>query len=137
MAADYFVLVFFAGIGVLQIASIPAGMSGLWLFNHRKVQYVFGAATVAGAFAWFYAVEERNVQHTVEGAQQLTLFLLAVIAAFFCTGIIASLIRARQSPISAQVPDGKPSDIGMLVLRSTTLLRAIRSRVRNSRTRDR
>jgi hypothetical protein len=130
MAQDYFVLVFIAAVGVYQIAAIPAGLRGLWFFNHRGLQCLFGAAVIAGAFAWFYATGERNVQHRVEGAQQLSLFLAAIVLAYLCTGIVASIVHLRSSSAGAHRPEGKASDVGMQALKNTTLLGAILGRLR-------
>ncbi len=136
MAQDYFVLVFVAAVGVCQIAAIPAGLRGLWFFNNRGVQGVFGAAVIAGAFAWFYATGERNVQHRVEGAQQLSLFLAAIVLAYLGTGIVASIIHLRSSSADDHHPRGRASDVGMQALKSTTLLGAILGRLRKPDGRD-
>lgn len=130
MAQDYFLLVFAAAVGVCQIAAIPAGLRGLWFFNNRGVQFIFGAAVIAGAFAWFYATGERNVQHTVEGAQQLLLFLAAIVLAYLCTGFLASIIHLRSRSPDAHPPQEKASDAGMRALKTTTLAGAILSRLR-------
>ena len=130
MALDYFVLVFTGAIGVYQIAAIPAGLRGLWFFNHHVLQCIFGAAVISGAFAWFYATGERNVQHTVEGSQQLLLFLAAIILSFLFTGLAASIIHMRSSLPGADRPPGKASEVGMRALRNTTLLGAVLSRLK-------
>ena len=130
MGQDYFVLVFIAAIGVYQIAAIPAGLRGLGFFNNRVVQCIFGLAVVAGGFASFYATGERNVPHAVEGSQQLLLFLGAIILAYLCTGIVASIVHLRSSLSDGGHTEGKASDVGMQALKTTTLLGAVLGRLR-------
>jgi len=60
MLLDYFVLVFVASLGVYQIVAVRVGLRGLCFFRQSIVQSFFGAAAIVGAFAWFYAKEERN-----------------------------------------------------------------------------
>jgi len=136
MALDYFVLVFIAAAGVYQIAAVPAGLRGLWFFNHWVLQCIFGAAVIAGAFAWFYATGERNVQHTVEGAQQLSLFLGAIVLSYLCTGIVASIIHLRSSSAGAGRPEDKASEVGMRTLKTTTMLGSILDRLRGRNRRE-
>jgi hypothetical protein len=133
MALDYFLLVFVASAGVIQIASIPARLRGLWLLPYPPAQYVLGAAAVIGSFYWFYTVENRNVQHTIEGAQQLLLFLGAAVLAYACTGIAASILRFRMSRTGDETPAAKPADLGMRLLKEATLLGDIARRLRSPR----
>ncbi len=133
MALDYFVLVFLAAVGVYQIASIPAGLEGLWFFKHQKVQYLFGVLAVIGAFVWFYTDEERNIQPTVEGAQQLVLFLGAIIGAYVATALLASIIQAKLRSRGSKLVKGKQHDLGMETLKTTTLFGGILSSLRKTR----
>ena len=133
MALDYFLLVFIAAIGVYQIASIPAGLRGLWFFRQRKVQYIFGILAILGAFGWFYTNEERNIQHTVEGAQQLWLFLAAIVSAYFTNAILASIIQAAVSTRGDSPVRGKQHDQGVETLKTTTLFNGILSSLRKQR----
>ena len=64
-------------------------------FGRPTLQYIFGALAIIGAFGWFFSSEERNVQHDIEGAQQLGLFLLAIVSSYIVTLILSSLIQAR------------------------------------------
>ncbi len=125
MAFDYFTLVFIAAVGVCQIFSIPAGLKGLRFFGNNKVQYFFGVAVVFGSFSWFYTSEHRNVQHTVEGSQQLWLFLAAIIMAYYSSAILASIIRAIVSSDEGKDIQEQQRDMGMETLKRTTLLGGI------------
>jgi len=133
MALDYFLLVFIASFGVYQIASIPAKLQGLWLFRSSKVQYVFGMMAIVGAFAWFFTDEERNIQHAIEGSEQLGLFLAAIVSAYVVTAILCSIIQAGfgfrvDTPI-----EGKQHEQGMERLKTTTLFGAIVSSLRKAK----
>ena len=129
MAADYFVLVFVGAVGVYQMAAAHARLRGLCFFGPRWAQYLFGLLAIGGAFAWFYATEDRNWQHTVEGTQQLGLFLLAIVLAYFATAIVASLINARMTWPRNEVIDGLQHDQGFETLRRTTFLGSLLARL--------
>jgi hypothetical protein len=133
MALDYFFLAFLASIGVYQIASIPAHLEGLWFFRHPKVQTFFGSLAIIGAFGWFYTDETRNVQHTVEGSQQLYLFLAAIILAYFVTAVLASIMQSKVVPRGSKPIKGKQQDMGFETLKFTTFISGIISSIRKER----
>jgi hypothetical protein len=133
MAADYFVLVFVGAVGVYQIAAAHAGFRGLCFFGPRWAQYLFGLLAIGGAFAWFYATEDRNWQHTVEGTQQLGLFLFAIVLAYFATAVVASFINARMTWSRNEVIDSMQHDQGFETLKRTTFLGSIFARRRKGR----
>ena len=95
MALDYFILVFLSSLGVYQIAAIHAKLDGLCFFRQPVVQYIFGILAVIGAFCWFFTSEERNIHTTIEGAQQLGLFLGSIVASWVFTNILASIMQAK------------------------------------------
>ena len=125
MAADYFVLAFLGAVGVYQIAAAHAGFRGLCFFRHRFIQYLFGLLVIGGAFGWFYGTGDRNWQHNVEGTQQLGLFLVAIILAYFATAVAASLIHARMTWSRSQVIKGRQHERGFETLKTTTFLGGI------------
>ena len=133
MALDYFLLVFTSSIGVYQIASIPAKLKGLWFFGHPVLQGFFGFAVIISSIGWFFSDENRNFQHTVEGAQQLGLFLFAIIAAYICTAIIASIIQSKVRARPEEPIMGKQHEEGIETLKSTTVLGGILSSLRKER----
>jgi hypothetical protein len=129
MALDYFVLVFIASTGVYQITAIHAKLDGLCFFKNRIIQYIFGILAVVGAFVWFFLSKERNVHSGVEGSQQLGLFLASILASYFVTAILASIIQAKvRTRITA--PSGRQHDLGIETLKTNTLLGSILSRLR-------
>jgi hypothetical protein len=121
MASDYFLLVFVASIGVCQIAVIHAKLEGLWFFRSALIQYVFGVLAIVGAFGWFFTADERNVQHTVEGSQQLGLFLAAILSAYAVTAVLSSIIEARVGSNGDGLTTGRQHERGMETLKHTTV----------------
>jgi type VI protein secretion system component VasK len=133
MASDYFVLVFVASLGVYQIVAIHAKLDGICLFKQSWLQFVFGILALVGAFGWFFTTEERNVQHTVEGSQQLGLFLGAIVAAWVVTGILASIIQAKVDTRVDDPVEEKQYELGIENLKTNTLIGSIMSSLRKGR----
>ena len=130
MAFDYFLLIFIASIGVYQIISIPAKLKGLWFFNNQALQYIFGALTIIGIFGWFFTEHQRNTPPIVEGSQQLALFLGAIVAAYFATVILASIMEAGMEPQGKNPPQETQYGQGMEDLKTATVFSSILSRLR-------
>jgi hypothetical protein len=133
MALDYFILVFIASLGVYQIVSIYAKLDGVCLFKQRWLQYIFGLLAIAGAFGWFFTSKERNVQHTVEGAQQLGLFLGAIVASWVVTNILASIIQAKVDTKIDAPGEEKQYKLGIENLKTRTFLGSIISNLKKER----
>lgn len=130
MASDYFILVLIASIGLYQIVAITAKLDGLCFFKRPLPQIVFGALLIAGAYIWFFTSDERNIQHTVEGSQQLGLFLGAIVVGYVVTGILASAIQAKVRTRVNNPEKEKAHAIGIESLKTNTFLGSIRSRMR-------
>lgn len=133
MAADYFLLVFIASIGVVQITALTAKLDGLCFFKRPALQLIFGALLIVGAFVWFFLSDERNIQHKVEGSQQLGLFLGAIVAGYAVTGILASIIQAKVKTRVDNPAKEKQHELGMESLKNNTLIGCIRSSFKKER----
>lgn len=133
MAADYFIFVFMASVGLYQIVTIPARLKGLWFFNQPWLQYIIGILTILGAYGWFFTSKGRNVQSTVEGAQQLGLFLGAIVASYFVTAILSSIIQAFTNAREDSPQEHKQQDFGLEALKTKTLFESIAARLRKER----
>ena len=130
MSLDYFIMAFIACCGVYQIASIPARLEGLWFFGSPRVQYFFGIMAIIGAIGWFFTNEERNIQHTVEGSEQLALFLAAILSSYIVTVVLASIIQAKEdSSEYKDAADNDRSEKGLEEMKNTTILNSIRKRL--------
>lgn len=93
---DYFLLVFFACCGVIQLAAAYSGLAGMLIVPRARAGYLLGCALVVGSFAWFAAIGDFAIPGDVggvEGAQQFGLFLGAAVASVAATNILASLRR--------------------------------------------
>jgi hypothetical protein len=73
--ADYFLFVFFASFGVLQIA-LSKKLSGRTLF---------GALLVVLSYLWFFTARNRNVHTVLEGSQLSFIFILSAALAVIVT----------------------------------------------------
>ena len=133
MALDYFILVFISSLGVYQIAAIHTKLDGLCFFRHPVVQYIFGILAIIGAFGWFFTSKDRNIHTTVEGSQQLGLFLASIVASYLFTAILASIMQARVSSKGGSPREGKQYDMGIETLKKTTLFGGIMSSLRRER----
>ena len=127
MALDYFILVFISSMGVYQIAAIHAKLDGLCFFNNRAFQYIFGLLAIISAFSWFFTSKDRNVHTTVEGSQQLGLFLASIVASYIFTAILASIMQAKVTSKGDSPREGKQYDMGIETLKKTTLIGGIMS----------
>ncbi len=129
---DYLILVGISSIGLYQIASVFAGLKGIGFLHNHWSQVLLGAALIAGAFVWFFLSEpnRNHLQHSVEGTQQLGLFLFGIVTAYIVTGILASLIQFGATRL-ARRPDNTPQwDLGMETLKHTTLIGGILGSIR-------
>lgn len=133
MVLDYFILVFTASMGVYQIVAVHTKLDGLRFFRQTSLQYIFGFLAIFGALGWFFTSEERNIQHTVEGSQQLGLFLGSIIASYAVTGILSSIMQAKVSPDSNKPREGKQYQMGIETLKTRTLFGGIFSSLRKER----
>lgn len=133
MALDYFILVFISSLGVYQIVAINAKLDGLCFFRQPVVQYIFGILAIIGAFGWFFTSEERSIHTTVEGAQQLGLFLGSIVASWVFTNILASIMQAKVNSQRGTPREGKQYDMGTETLKKTTLFGGIVSSLKKER----
>jgi len=133
MALDYFILVFISSLGVYQIVAINAKLDGLCFFRQPVVQYIFGILAVIGAFGWFFTSKERNIHTTIEGSQQLGLFLGSIIASYVFTNILASIMQAKVSSGGSTPREDKQYDMGTETLKKTTLFGGIVSSLKKER----
>ncbi len=134
---DYFILVFLASTGVFQMATSSGGFCGLLFLKHRSQSLCLGLVLLAGAFAWFFLSEPRNVPDSalgMNGNEQFGYFFAGSGAGLTFTLIVSSL---RNWSLGAGKPASPP---GLDALRESSYLRALyrsitcyRPRIRRSR----
>ncbi len=97
-AADYFIMVFVASLGVMQAAASIGRLRGLLVFKNPLVARPLGIAIATAAIAWFFMVAERNIndyEGGLDSNEQGLLFFLAVAASGVFTFILTSPLNAR------------------------------------------
>ena len=144
---QYFLFIFLASLGVLQIAASYTHLNGLSFFSRTIWGYIFGTLVVAGGFSWFYAIGNRHPDVSYESTlidifrygwsifvpqgraivmgegEYVLIFLLAVGCALLITLAISSIVK---SGISAGTPEdinGEASE-GLEALKGMTFYQA-------------
>lgn len=135
---QYFILVYFSTLGVLQIASVYAGLKGLLFFRKPLLVYIFAAVAIIGAFTWFYLIADRTAEPLMSihngkkrffgEAESFGGFMAAAFSALVSTILISSLLNARiaTSP-QEKVPEGLDA------LKEMTFFQAINRRIRKGK----
>ena len=97
-AADYFILVFVAGVGVIQVAASIGGLRGLLIFKTPLVARASGLLLAIAAFVWFFTTTEWNIndyEGGLDSNDQALLFFIAITAAGAFTLALTSLVNFR------------------------------------------
>jgi hypothetical protein len=131
---DYCLLVFLGASGVFQMAAAHAGFQGLVFFRQRLGSFLLGALFLAGAFAWFFLSESRNVPdtaHGMNGNEQFGYFFAGTGASLAFTLLASSL---RNWALGA---GGLPPPPGLEALRQSNYIRALSRTLRKLRPRPR
>lgn len=121
MAIDYFLLIVVGFFGILQMVAAWSGLYGLRLFASKKIGYIAGGLITAGAFIWFFASGNRNIEgHItgVQGVQQFELFIAGSVVSIILTAIIVSLQHLK-----SKIPNSK-LEYGLEQIRHMTYLAA-------------
>ena len=82
-ATDYFLLVFVACVGVVQVAASSGRMTGLLIFKSPLVARTLGSAVAVSAFVWFFSTGTRNIndyEGGLDGPTQALFFFLGSFA---------------------------------------------------------
>jgi hypothetical protein len=101
LAGDYFVFVFLASLGVVQIAAAYAGLRGLLFLRGRCSSALLGVGLLALGFTWFFAPGPRLIPDTqggLNGNVQALVFTLAAGSALLFTLLVTSVVNARPRP---------------------------------------
>ena len=106
---DYLILVFFGSCGVFQSAAALNGLRGLMLFRSPAVSFLLGIAPLAGAFAWFFVSEPRNLPDTgagLTGNEQFGYFFAGGGAGLAFTLLVTSIRNSRLGEGLSDMPQG-------------------------------
>jgi hypothetical protein len=120
----YIILVFLAGVGVLQAAAAFNDLNGLLFFPKKMFSYFFALVMTGLPLAvlfdwnWHYAIG------IIQGAEQTELFFLTMVLALFFTLLVSSIINVRRF--------SEPNDNleGLDSLRKSTYFQMLKSHFR-------
>ena len=121
-ATDYFILVFVATMGVIQISASTGRLTGLLIFKSPLIARTLGMILVVAAFIWFFSTGTRNVGDTnggLDAPTQALFFFLGTMAGSGFAFLVSSLVNLRMNG-EKQSPDS-----GLEALRETTYVRAV------------
>ena len=119
---DYFLLVFVATIGVVQVAASVGRLKGLLILKPPLVARTLGFVLVVSAFVWFFSTAARNINDYEGGLNAPTQGLI------FFLGSLAGLAVAllASSVVNLRMNGEKPRpEAGLDALRETNYLRAL------------
>ncbi len=95
-ATDYYILVAVAATGALQIAASLGGLRGLLILKQPVPARLLGLFLIVGAFVWFFAVEDRNIndyEGGLDAPAQALFFFLGASSALVFTLLASSLVN--------------------------------------------
>ena len=121
-ATDYFILVFVASMGVLQIAASLGRLNGLLFFKSPPAARAFGIVLIVAAFIWFFSTGSRNVNDYnggLDAPTQALFFFLGALAGVGVTFLVSSMVNLR---MNGQEPS---PEAGLDALRETNYIRAL------------
>ena len=101
-AADYFIMVFVASLGVMQTAASIGGLRGLLVFKNPLIARPLGIAVAIASVVWFFMGAERNIndyEGGLDSNEQGLLFFLAVAASGMLTCALTSLWNWRMADV--------------------------------------
>jgi len=152
----YFLFIYLASLGVLQIAASYANLNGLSFFRRPNWGYIFGALSIVGGFCWFYIVgnPHPDVGYAITvsdifrygwsnpmppgtglilgAGESVLFFLLAVGCAFLTTIAFSSIVKFRLSPRTTEEKKVEAPE-GLEALREMTFFQAITRILRNGK----
>ena len=126
-ATDYYLLVFAASIGVIQIAASMGRLYGLLIFKSLLVARTFGLILIVASFVWFFGTESRNLNDKnggLDANSQTLFFFLGASTGLVVTFLVSSLVNIRMNGTEP------PPEGGLDALREANYVRALGLSVR-------
>ena len=122
-AIAYFILIFVATIGVIQISASTGRLNGLLLFKAPLIARPPWASPLCWVRSFgFFSTETRNVGDTsggIDANTQALFFFLGTVAGGGLTFLVSSMVNLRMNG-GEQSPES-----GLEALRETTYVRAV------------
>lgn len=98
---EYYLFVFIAAVGVLQLVATYRQLKGLAFFQSKILSYIFSILAIGVSFGWFFGWADRidtvMRRAALEGTQQFVYFNTAAFLALVFTLIISSLLYVFRS----------------------------------------
>lgn len=132
---EYCLWVAFSTLGVTQSAAVSNRLWGLVILRRwPAATKLCSALIVAGAFAWFFISEERNLPDTgagLDGVEQARWFAIAATVSLLAQIGVSSIVNHRWGASHGwdSVEERWPPE-GLTWLERTTFARALAARVR-------
>jgi hypothetical protein len=123
---QYFLWVFIAAIGVVQLAAARSRLRGLLFFKREALAYLFALLAIGGSYGWFFGWDRLDTvmrKTGLEGSQQFLYFFLGTLAAGGFTLVVSSLLQAYLWNGQSK---GKGSGQGLDALKEMSYFQAIR-----------
>lgn len=121
-ATDYFLLVFIASLGVVQVGASMGQLKGLLVFKSPIIARTLGLGLVVGAFVLFFSTGTRNINDYEGGLNAPTqglFFFLGSSAGVILTLLSTSILNRRMNGARP------PSEPGLDALKDTNYLLAL------------
>lgn len=159
LALEYFLFIFVASLGVLQITAAYVRLGGLSFFTRPTWGYIFGSLAVVGAFIGFYIVtnpypeiayaitfgdifrygwsnpKDPGIGLIMGEGECVVFFFVAIACALPISMLVSSLVRRRISPGTPEEKNGETLK-GLAALRETTLFQAISHSLRKGKVKE-
>ena len=126
-------MVFVASLGVMQAAASIGRLRGLLLFKNPLIARALGISVAIAAVAWFFLIEERNIndfEGGLDSNEQGLLFFLAVAASGMFTCVVTSLWNWRMVGSGVRGDDVERAAAGLGALQDGTWWKAVRRNYR-------
>ena len=112
LGGSYVSLVFFASLGVLQLAVAHAGLTKLLFVKNKTLACFLGLTLIVASFTWFFWDGPRHIPDTsggLDGNDQAARFSLSALAAVGFTMLTSSMLNRRTEGRPNPAPNGLES----------------------------
>ena len=102
-AIDYYLFIFVATLGAMQLASLMGRVKGLLIFKSPIVGWAFGLGLIMGAFIWFFVTDNRNLndyEGGLDANQQAFFFSMGVLTGVLVTVVFSSIVNFKMNGCS-------------------------------------
>lgn len=124
MAIEYFLFIFFASVGVIQITAAWRRLDFALFLRNRSLTFIFAFLVIMASYHWFFFLNARNAGDTGDNIQ-LPLFPAAILLSTAFTLFLSSIINAGRNKKGSKIDVQVPRE-GIEVLKEMTYWQAVR-----------